>query len=129
LLDSPALARRVSLCGAQSPEETAAALARAELLVSASRMESYGMALAEARVVGVPILACAGGNARAHVAPEAGGQLVPDVPALARACLELARAPERLRERIEQARAHALPARSWHSAAQDFLDQFASLEK
>jgi len=104
-------------------------LAEAELLLSASVMESYGMALAEARVAGVPILARAGGNAASHVDASAGGELVASTPELVRACLELARTPARLRERIASARLHAPAARSWSEAAREFGGQLASLEK
>ncbi len=127
--ESPALAARVTWCGALAPEQALAQLARAELLISASVMESYGMALAEARVTGVPILARAGGNAAAHVAAHAGGQLLASTSELVRACLELARAPAQARQRIEDARRHALAPRSWPAAASEFIAQLASLEK
>jgi glycosyltransferase involved in cell wall biosynthesis len=129
IADSRLLAGRVTLIGACSPVRTAALLSEAELLVSASRMESFGMALAEARVTGIPILACAGGNAGAHVAVEAGGQLVESAAALAAACVGLARDPASLRRRIGQARREALPARSWSETARTLLDQLASREK
>lgn len=129
ICESPALTRRVKLRGALGPEQVLSELAQAELLISASVMESYGMALAEARVTGVPILARSGGNAAAHVAGRAGGELVASTSDLVSACLELARTPARLRERIESARCHALPARSWPEAAREFIDQLASLEK
>ena len=126
---SPELAARVTLRGALSPAQAQLELAEADLLLSASVMESYGMALAEARVAGVPILAQAGGNAAAHVEPRAGGQLVATTHELAIACLELVRDPQRYRERISRARQHALPARDWSEAARELLLQLASLEK
>ena len=127
--ESPALSGRVTWRGALSPEQTLAELSDAELLISASVMESYGMALAEARVTGVPILARSGGNVALHVDERAGGELVRSTSELVAACLELARAPARARERIDSARRHALPARSWSEAARELLDQLASLEK
>lgn len=126
---SRVLAERVTLLGACSSERTALLLREAELLVSASRMESFGMALAEARVTGIPILACTGGNAAAHVAVEAGGQLVAGPAELAAACIALARDPACVRQRIDQARRHAPPARSWAETARTLLDQLASREK
>jgi glycosyltransferase involved in cell wall biosynthesis len=127
--ESPALAERVTWRGARSPEQTLAELSEAELLISASVMESYGMALAEARVMGVPILARSGGNVAAHVDARAGGELVASTPELVAASLELARAPAQARARIENARRHALAARSWPAAASEFIAQLASLEK
>jgi glycosyltransferase involved in cell wall biosynthesis len=129
IAQSPELAARVTLRGALSPALAQAELAEADLLLSASVMESYGMALAEARVAGVPILARAGGNAAAHVEPSAGGQLVATTHELATACLELARDPARRRERLSRAREHARPSRAWSEAASELLLQLASLEK
>lgn len=122
------LGARVELLGALGHAETMARLAGSSLLLSASLMESYGMALSEARVMGVPILACAGGNVREHVVDVAGGQLVADPRELARAFLELCRNPASVLARIAQARAHAPRARTWDEAAQEFLDQARRVE-
>jgi glycosyltransferase involved in cell wall biosynthesis len=129
LVDLPALSARVTLSGASSPEQTLAALAESDLLLSASVMESYGMALSDARVSGVPILARAGGHAAAHIESAAGGQLVTDVAQLAEALLFLVRAPAVMAERVRQARRHALSARPWSRVARALLDQLGSLEK
>ena len=129
IAESPALASRVTLRGALEPEATQAALAQADLFVSASSMESYGMALAEARVSGVPIIACAGGYAAAHVDARAGGQLVENPRELGAACVQLARDPQALAARRERARRHAPPARTWSLAARSLLDQLTCLEK
>ena len=123
------LAERVQFLGMLPEPEALAQLARADLFVSASRMESYGMALNEARVVGVPILARTGGNAAAHVATEAGGALLNSDDALARACVALARDPELMRERSAAARAHAVAPRAWARAAEELLAQLATWEK
>ena len=87
------------------------------------------MALAEARVTGVPILTLAGGNAAQHVDRAAGGEWVASIAELAAACLELTRTPRLLTRRIEQARRAAVPARSWQRAARELLDQLEALEK
>jgi glycosyltransferase involved in cell wall biosynthesis len=128
IAESPALSARVTLQGALSHERVLAALAEAELLLSASVMESYGMALGDARVSGVPIVACAGGHSAAHVDVMAGGQLVNSAQELATACLLLARDPEALTERTQRARRHALPGRPWALAAAELLAQLAGLE-
>jgi glycosyltransferase involved in cell wall biosynthesis len=127
--ESAALAPRIKFAGPLDPSETLLRLAAADLLVSASSMESYGMALAEARVTGVPILAKIGGNSGAHVDPAAGSELAPNELALARACVALARDPELRRARSALARAHAPPGRAWRSAAQEFAVQLAEWEK
>jgi glycosyltransferase involved in cell wall biosynthesis len=93
-----------------------------DLLISASRMESYGMALAEARAAGTPILARSGGNAAAHVGANTGGELFADDAALAKAVVRLAREPGELRRRAVLARG-ARTARTWGDAASDFIRQ------
>jgi glycosyltransferase involved in cell wall biosynthesis len=117
--DNALLAQRVEFLGELDQRQVFAWLARSALFVSASRMESYGMALAEARAHGTPILARAGGHVSAHVQPEAGGQLVEDEEQLARALLELTRQPERLQRRIALAET-SRPMRSWRTAALEF---------
>jgi glycosyltransferase involved in cell wall biosynthesis len=101
-------------------------LARSGLLVSASRMESYGMSLAEARAHGTPILARAGGHVAAHVDPATGGQLVPDERELARAFVALMRRSSELERRIALAEG-ARQTRSWHLTALEFRSACSAL--
>jgi glycosyltransferase involved in cell wall biosynthesis len=117
----PALRGRVRLCGPQPHAQALSMLADSDLFVSASRMESYGMALAEARALGVPVLCRAGGNAGAHVDPMAGGRLADDDQQLADALLELVRDPVELAAREGAAR-RAAQARSWDHAAAEFIE-------
>jgi len=70
------LARRVTLAGELDPAGLDAAYAAADLLVSASFHEGYGMALAEALARGLPIVAASGGAVADTVPPDA-GLLVP----------------------------------------------------
>jgi glycosyltransferase involved in cell wall biosynthesis len=115
------LAGRVVFRGTCPAHDAQVEIAGADVFVSASRMESYGMALAEAVALGVPILAHRGGNVPAHVDERAGGTVFDDDAALARALVRLASAPAALRERTVKARA-ARRARSWEDTAKDFLD-------
>ena len=117
---SKALRDRVRLVGARSPDQARALLARSDVFVSASVFEAYGMALAEARAAGVPILARAGGNVAYHVDVEWGGQLCDNHDALADGILALLRAPGELAMRQRRARAHRF-ARSWETAVDEFL--------
>ncbi|HEX9619528.1 MAG TPA: glycosyltransferase [Polyangiaceae bacterium] len=125
----PELAGRVQFAGVVPPAAVAERLQASNLFVSASAMESYGMALAEARRTGLPIVACAGGNVVEHVTAEAGGELVRDVPALARACLRLSRDPNEHAERLRRARRARTPPRLWSTAASDFLAQLPWLDR
>lgn len=110
----------VRFSGPMPPARCLAAIRGADLLVSASRMESYGMTLAQARACGTPVVARAGGNVANLVETNAGGQLVGDVPALADAVVALLEDNDTLRARTERARA-APRRRSWNDAADDFL--------
>lgn len=122
--ETPALCRRVRFAGGLAPDEVLRRLAVSNLMLSASVMESYAMALAEVRARGIPILARDTGNVSAHVTADAGGQLLSNVQELARACVTLCRNPDEHRARA--ARAHraatSTVARSWDDAARSFLD-------
>jgi glycosyltransferase involved in cell wall biosynthesis len=125
--EDPGLQGRVHLLGERLPEATVRHLANCNLLVSASTMESYGMALAEARCLGLPIVAVRGGNVQALVSATAGGEVVRDGSALARAFLAVCRDPADLRRRMAAAQASPLPPRPWTTVAAEFLDQMKSL--
>jgi glycosyltransferase involved in cell wall biosynthesis len=119
---TPGLSPRVHFAGSMAHEAVLDRIHACELLISASRMESYGMVLAEARAAGTPILARSGGNAAAHVAANTGGELVADDAALANAVVRLARERGELRRRALLARG-ARTARTWSDAASDFVRQ------
>jgi glycosyltransferase involved in cell wall biosynthesis len=119
---TPALRSAVRFAGGLPHAAAIARLNAADVLVSASRMESYGMALAEARAMGVPVLARAGGHTAAQVEPAAGGRLVHDDAALAEALLDLVRAPAEL-ERRRAAAIATIRHRSWDDAARAFSAQ------
>jgi glycosyltransferase involved in cell wall biosynthesis len=119
---SAALFERVHFVGPMPHQAVLDSIPTHDLLISASRMESYGMALAEARAAGMPILSRGGGNAAAHVGGDSGGELVVDDAALAGALVRLAREPNELRRRALVA-ASARRARTWGDAASDFIEQ------
>lgn len=75
---------RVTFLGEVEPAALEEAYARADLLVSASHHEGYGMALGEALARGLPVVSTTGG-APAETVPERAGVLVPpgDAEALA----------------------------------------------
>lgn len=118
----PPLAARVVLHGELDHEAALELLARTDLLVSVSRMESYGMALSEARAAGVPIIARAAGNVAAHVRSEAGGTLCMDADAVARELLALTRDRHVLAQHDALARTHRL-TRSWPDAAAELVER------
>ncbi len=101
---------RVRFCGELAGAALEAAWRRADLFVSSSRFEGYGMAIAEALARGLPVVAAAGG-AVAEVLPPQAGILVPagHPAALAAALRALLTDPAR-REALRQG-ARALAAR------------------
>jgi glycosyltransferase involved in cell wall biosynthesis len=121
LASEPALAAAVTLAGPVAHDRLLALMAASDVLLSPSRMESFGLALAEARALGVPIVACAGGNSAAHVEARAGGVLVADEAALAAECARLAQDREERRRRRAAARAGRPAPRGWADAARDLL--------
>jgi glycosyltransferase involved in cell wall biosynthesis len=114
----------VRFAGELAHEATLDAIAASTLFLSPSRMESYGMALAEARALGVPIVARRGGHAAAHVDARAGGELVDDEAAVAAACIALAGDRDALRRRWDAAQAMRPPSRGWDDAAAEFVTAF-----
>jgi glycosyltransferase involved in cell wall biosynthesis len=105
--------------GERAHAETTAVIAASDFLISASRMESFGFALAEARALGVPIVALDRGNARAHVDEASGGLLVATDEALAEACVQLANDEVELARRRHAARTYRPTPRTWADAARD----------
>lgn len=91
---------RVRLAGVLSGDELAVEYRRAALLVAPSRAESFGMAIAEARGLGIPVVATAVGGIPDTVA--AGGALLvpPDDPAAFAAALDAWMRDPGLRRRL-----------------------------
>ena len=68
LREHPLLHHRVRLAGSQHPQQMPIFYQQANLLVSAAIMETFGMALQEARAHRLPILAVQGGYTAQHIA-------------------------------------------------------------
>ena len=123
----PQISQRVSFLGAVPHPHMAALLGAASLLVSPSNMETFGIALQEARALGVPILALDRGNAREHVAHDMNGLLCSSHDELASEFLALTRAPDRLAAFSARAQAAAMVGEDWPSVARRFLLDLESL--
>jgi glycosyltransferase involved in cell wall biosynthesis len=107
LADELGLTKRVRLLG--WVEDALGVVAGLDVLVSASRSESFGMAMAEALVCGVPVVATATEGARSLIEDGVNGLLVPvgDVRALAAAVTSLL---------ADEGRRLTLGARARHNA-------------
>ena len=114
---------RVRFLGGLSPLETVRLMADCNLVLSTSTMEAYGMAIAEARTLGLPVVARAGGNIARLVEASSGGEVVASADELAEAFLVVCRDAHEHARRLDQARANALSPRSWTDAALDFETQ------
>lgn len=98
------LAGMVHVRGEVPYEDMGACYGAASLLVSASQMESFGMALQEARAWGLPILACDAGNVRNHFVHGENGYLYASIPELADGFLALARDRARMQRLYARAK-------------------------
>jgi glycosyltransferase involved in cell wall biosynthesis len=88
----------VRFTGAVAPAEVIGHLARADLMLFPAQGEGFGLAAAEALMVGVPVVACWDGGGLLDVVPDGGaGRLtLPSAEALSDAALDLLQDPERL---------------------------------
>lgn len=89
---SPNLASRISFLEEILPDNMPRLYQQADVFISASTMETFGMALQEAQFFGLPILALGseteGGNIASFCVDEKGGKLYPDFQSLAKALLD-----------------------------------------
>lgn len=119
---SPYLSARVRVGAAVSRERMLEYYEANDLVVSAARMETFGMALQEARAHGLPLLVHDGGFSRAHVDEGANGLVVADVTALAFALTTLAADALRMSELFAGAqRTRPRSEYTWRDAARAFL--------
>jgi glycosyltransferase involved in cell wall biosynthesis len=91
IIESSRLAGMVHVRGEVPYAEIGVYYGAAAVLVSASQMESFGMALQEARAWGLPILACDAGNVRNHFEHGKNGCLYGAIADLAAGFLALVR--------------------------------------
>jgi len=122
----PALADRVRWHAPVPYGEMGAYYRNAHLFLSAASMETYGMALAEARAHGLPILALDGGHSRHHFTDGDDGRLFNSVRALTAGFLTLVRAPHALTALFDRSRRTAAPGPStWPRSAHHFVTELA----
>jgi len=119
LVDKLGLQGRVRFVGSVPLSERFSWLAEAQFVVMPSRYETFGMVAAESLAVGTPVVAFDIDCLRSLVT-DATGRRVPafDVPAFARAIVELASRP-RLREDLSRAARASVRHLTWDNAASD----------
>lgn len=121
-IGSHGLGERIVLTGAVSDAALAREFDAADLYVSASLFEGYGMALAEALAHGLPIVATRAGAIPHTVPPEASVLTTPgDVDGLAEAIGTLLTRPDRRWQLADHARHHAQTLPTWAQTAATIL--------
>ena len=106
--------RRVRITGEVDPAALSRHYHEADLFVSASRLEGYGMALAEALMHGLPIVTTRGGAIAQTVPPTAGLRIHGAAPRhLRRALSQAMEQPGRRRHWTKQARRQARRLGGW----------------
>jgi glycosyltransferase involved in cell wall biosynthesis len=121
---TPALAERVRWHSTTSYEEMSGHYQQASVLISAASMETFGMALAEARAYGVPILALDGGYVSRQFTSGVNGRLFTSIAALVEEFLRLVRDGTAMQALFTSARRTATPGPdTWNRAARRLLEQ------
>lgn len=125
LVEASPLHRKVNFLGEMSHEDTLKQYAQHHLFISAAQMETFGMAIQEAKSYGLPLLLCKGGNAEQHLI-KGGGMLCPNIFKLAGNFIELCRNEGLMRELWQSAKAEKNTQKvyTWDQAAADFLMLF-----
>jgi glycosyltransferase involved in cell wall biosynthesis len=118
---SAALRGRVRWLGALGAAALRRAYARNAIFVSASHVETFGMALQEARCAGLYLLTLPAGNAASHVVSPSCGEVLPSIDAIAARVATLASDPAMRLRLLRRVKAPRAP--TWHNAAQRFLAQ------
>jgi glycosyltransferase involved in cell wall biosynthesis len=125
--EAPRLAGRVRIVGPLPYSRMGEVYESCALVVSASKMETFGMSLHEARGYGLPVLARDAGHVRAHFNPGEDGRLFDSVHTLAAGFLSLARDADEMRRLFERAQSRPLEADvTWETAARRLLEQLAA---
>ena len=123
LVQHSILREKVFFLGGLSHDETLRQYAHHHVLVSAASMETYGMALQEARTYGLPLLVLEGGNSSRHIR-QGSGILCADIFELAGNFLQLSRSKTALQACLDAAqKQHEDASYRWEEAASIFLHQ------
>jgi glycosyltransferase involved in cell wall biosynthesis len=123
---SQRLSSLVHYLGPVEHDRIAEVYRHASAFVSAATMETFGMAVQDARAFGLPILGLDGGYVRHQFTDGENGRLFASSAALAGGMLELVRSPERLRALFARSQQLRLKSDgSWAHAAESFLRQLA----
>ena len=118
------LRRRVTFLGPLSLAGIKRCYESATVFITASAVETFGMAVQEARLFRLPVLALDADYSRRRLGHGRSGVLVRTVPDLAEACLKFSRDQAAFEDLIRRSQTGAPPANyDWEDAARLFLRQ------
>jgi glycosyltransferase involved in cell wall biosynthesis len=121
----PRLKGKVSYPGPLPPARIKRWYESSTVFITAASAETFGMALQEAVLFGLPVLALDAAYARRLLRPGRAGLLFRSIPGLAEACLGYIRDPRALEALARRSRASAPQITyDWGDAARLFLEQF-----
>jgi len=126
IANHPTLKKIICYHGQLSPPQVHSLYQKANLFISTAFMETYGMALQEARAFQLPILALKGGNIENHIDNKQTGWLVENMVDLVHQLVNLVNQPTDLcsvQQRI--IRRTAINFYTWEAAARQFVRQLA----
>lgn len=122
-VESSGLRGKVHFRGALKHTDTLKQYGQHHVFISAAYMETFGMAIQEAKAQGLPLLLCEGGNAESHLST-GGGMLCANIFELAGNFIELCRNDSLMQELWQSAKAerNTYNEYSWQQAAAHFLN-------
>jgi glycosyltransferase involved in cell wall biosynthesis len=121
---------RVAYMGPLPPAGIKRCYESSTVFITASSAETFGMALQEAMLFGLPVLALDAAYARRLLRSHLSGRLFRSIPALTDACLEYVRNPPALEALARRSRASSPPMTyDWADAARAFLDRFRGMSR
>ena len=120
----PVLREKAHFTGALSYDQVQEYYASAQVFVSAARIETFGMALQEAKAYRVPLLTLAGGYAEQHVASDCDGYVFRNLHEMADFFVDLVRSPPKLAALQDKVASRLPTARyGWDEAARSLIQQ------
>ena len=128
--DDPILKQIFRYAGALPHDKTLGLMNDASLFISTAFMETYGMALQEARALNLPILALKGGHTENHITQGATGLLFEEMTDLVQALIQMASSDGKLQVlQTEIASRNQDAFYSWSEAAYSFIQQWLTFRQ
>ncbi len=122
--DHSLLLKYVYLVGSQPFNQMTNFYHKSNLFISVASMETFGMALQEARVYQLPILTTDGGNSAYHLTSGQTGYVFSNLTQLGSFFLDLIRKPTEFTNLYERTQQYPASYLSWKQTASELVQQF-----